>query len=45
MWSALSHTHLLGMNNTLRDREGDQPYLERNEEVHGLPNPPLDGLA
>lgn len=44
MWSALRHIHLLGMNNMLRERRG-QSYLERNEEVHGLPNPPLDGLA
>lgn len=26
-------------------RDRSQPYLERNEEVHGLPNLLLDGLA
>lgn len=29
----------------MEDGEDGQPYLERNEEVHGLPNLSLDGLA
>lgn len=37
-WSALRHIH------PPEQRRG-RPYLERNEEVHGLPDPPLDGLA
>lgn len=45
VWSAPRHISPLSTDDTLGDREGGQPYLERNEEVHGLPNLSLDGLA